>query len=228
MNKKMGIRAKTNLVILTALFFGMMPDLSRADHECIEHIDDGCKIVATKRFPAEWFLIGGNSISDKAFHSELRKRFRQNYSESFDEGYTGFFCARKNGVHLSISNGGFGAWAEFSTLPAKCRKCNNTSAGIGYLVSGTGLAIGMSRKEISHIIGYKIEAEITSIKFEELERTPKHRIQHSQTLRLVFQKDKLVEFSIYENREVYDEKAVSTDAADSLRPRLIRTLCAAL
>jgi hypothetical protein len=182
----------------------MMPNLSKADHDCIGEIDEGYRIVAKKQFPSKWFLIGGNSISDKTFHSELRNKFKQNYSESFDEGYTGFFCALKNGVYLSISNGDFGAWADFSTLPAKCRKCNKTSSDIGYLVSGTGLAIGMSKNETSHIIGYKIEADVTSVIFEEIENTQKHKIQHSQTLRLAFQKNKLIEFSIFENRERYN------------------------
>lgn len=201
---KLRIWTKITIVVFTALFFVMMPNLSKADHNCIEEIDEGYRIVATKQFPSKWFLIGGNSISDKTFHSELRKRFNQNYSESFDEGYTGYFCALKNGVYLRISNGDFGAWADFSTLPAKCRKCNKTSADIGYLVSGTGLTIGMSKKETSHIIGYKIEADVTSVIFEEIEHSQKYKIQHSQTLRLAFQKNKLIEFSIFENRERYD------------------------
>jgi len=203
-NRNMRIYAKTNLVIFVTLFIIMMPNLSKADHDCVEGIDDGYRIVATRKFPTQWLLIGGNLISDKAFHAELQKKFKHNYSESFEEGYTGFFCALKNGVYLSISNGDFGAWAEFSTLPAKCWMCNKTTADIGYLVSGTGLAIGLSKKETSHIIGYTIEADTTSIVFKEIEEAQKHRIQHSQKLRLVFRKNKLIRCSIYENRELYD------------------------
>ncbi len=114
------------------------------------------------------------------------------------------FCALENGVHLEISSGDCGAWEAFTTIPAKCWKCKEISADIAYLVSGTGLTIGMSKKETSNIIGYKIKADTTSIKFEEIEKTKDHRINHSQTLRLVFQMNRLVSFSIYENREIHD------------------------
>jgi hypothetical protein len=199
----MMIRPIVNLLIFNALIIAMMPPISKAEHKCVEEIEDGSLITATKRLPPHWFLIGGKLISDKAFHTELGSKFKENYSESFDEGYNGIFCALKDGVYLNISNGDYGAWAEYSTQPAKCWKCIKTSVDIGYLVSGTGLIIGMSKKEASQILGYKINADTTSIVFEEIKKTNKQKIQHSQKLRLAFRINKLFSFSIDDNRETY-------------------------
>lgn len=200
----MKIRQLANLLIFNALIIAMMPTISKADHECVEEIDEGKVLTASKQFSTQWFLIGGKLISDKAFHAELKKKYSENYTVSFEEGYNGHFCALKDGVYLDISNGAFGAWAEFSTQPAKCWKCMKTSADIGYLVSGTGLYIGMSKQEASQILGYKINADTTSIVFQEITASNRKNIYHSQRLRLVFRTNKLFSFSISEDQEAYE------------------------
>lgn len=191
--------------ILVIGIFLVLPFLNVfADHDCIEEIVKGKEIKVSKPFPKQWFKIGKDNLADSSFFIKLKTSYPNNYSESDDEGFSRHFCGLKNGIYINMVSWDYNCSAEFSKRPAKCWSCNKIDNDIEWSISGTGLSIGMNKKEVSKIIGQIIENDITAISFEEIIKGDSNRIWHEQSLRLVFEKEKLVCLSIDDYSEQYD------------------------
>jgi len=184
----------------------LIPLTSLAEHDCIDERPYGHQIKLKKHLPKTWLMVGDKSIYDPKLHSTLLSEFAKHYTVGTDgEGFSiNHFCGYKNGVYVTIANGDFGPWAEFSSEAPKCWKCKPVTEKSDYFVSGSGLRIGQDKAKATSILGHGIKQDITSISFEEIEKGKDHNISHSQTLRLEFRKNKLLRFSISDYREKYD------------------------
>lgn len=180
------------------------PFLSFADHQCIEERSTGKKIEIREQFPRNWLTVGNRLITDPKLHSTLRDAYSRYYAVGDDEGPYGLFCAARDGVYVTITTSDLAAGAEFSANPPKCRECKPIDETPQYLVSGTGLKIGMSKAKASAALGRVISEDVTTLRFEEMEKGREFDVYHSQELRLEFHLDRLVRFSIGDYRERYN------------------------
>jgi hypothetical protein len=197
------MKLKILLTVITVLF---LYSTSLADHDCIEGINEGTTINLAKKFPEDWLTIGGKLITDPKLHSDLSSKFKDFYSTGEDEGYTGHsFCAVKDGIYIKVHTGKSDietqSHAEFSTIPPKCYKCKRISKGTEYLTSKVGLKIGQSKTTVTEILSTIIKDDINTISFEEILEDDKTSVKHIQKLRLVFKKNKLIDFEISDFRE---------------------------
>ena len=177
-----------------------------ADHGCIDGRPFGHKIIVKKNLPTHWLTLGDKLISDPKLHTALRTQYSEHYISGKDgEGFTiDHFCGFKNGIFAIISNGDWGPYAEFSKETPKCYSCKPIKETIPFFTSGSGLTIGQDKDTVSSILGIEIKDDITSITFEEIKKGKNHRKWHSQTLRIEFQNNELMRFSISDFRERYD------------------------
>lgn len=74
---------------------------------------------------------------------------------------------------------------------------------LDHLAPGSGLRIGQTKAEVSAILGVSIrrDADIVTIRFEEIERGSRINRLHTESLRVEFRGDKLVSFDVSENWE---------------------------
>lgn len=193
-------------LLVTAIAILALSSTALADHDCIEELPEGNKIVLENKFPDAWLTIGGKLITDPRLHSELKSKFKSYYSSGEDEGYTvHMFCAIKNGIYINVHKGQSDIdtqfHAEFSATPPRCHKCKRISKGIESLTSKIGLRIGLSKAAVAKILDVNVKEDINTISFEETLNDGKTNINHMQELRLVFQNDKLINFRISDLRE---------------------------
>ena len=181
------------IIILLALILSRN---TNADHGAVVRIDEGHEIRMNKPFPMVWFNVGRDNILNMKFHSSLRSKYRSNYREDNGEGYFGIFCGVRDGIAILIRTSELGGQSvEFSAnMPSF--ECKPISESMECFKSGSGLAIGMDKSSVSDIVGLKIDKEddIVSIKYNSVNR--EKSIWHYQTLRLVFQNNGLVNFSV--------------------------------
>jgi len=198
------MRSKLYILILFVIIIA--PHSSLAEHSCIDERPNGREIIIKEPLPRNWLMVGKKSLSDPQLHSVLRSKFTKNYTSGVDgEGFTiDHFCGYKDGIYITISNGDFGPYAEFSSVAQKCEKCNRVSANLEEFASGSRLILGQNKTTVSSILGYNIEVDITSISFEEIEKVEGINIAHEQTLRIEFRDNKLIRFSIFDSRERYN------------------------
>ncbi len=193
----------TKIFFIIFIVIAVAPVNAPAEHGCDEGYPYGHKIEVKKSLPKNWLIVGDKSISDPRLHSELRSKYAKYYTSGSDgEGFTiDHFCGFKKGIYVSIWNSDFGPSATFSSEAPKCEKCKPVTEDIIYFVSGSGLTIGLSKAKVSSILGYAIKDDITSIIFEEIEKDNGHDIWHSQMLNVEFRDDKLIRFSVSDDRE---------------------------
>jgi hypothetical protein len=187
---------KISSLLIIALFTMITPINVNADHGAVERIDEGHEIRMNKPFPTVWLKVGSGDILNKMFHSGLRSKYRSNYRESKDEGYFGIFCGVRDGIAILIQTSELGGQrVEYSATKPRF-ECKPISVSLESFKSGTGLVIGMDKSIVSDTIGLIINEndDIVSVKYDEVNR--KKRIWHFQTLRLVFQHNKLINYSV--------------------------------
>ena len=199
------------LCILILFILTPLSTLAEHANDCIEESEGGQnkkiqQIEIKKPLPENWFLLGNKFIYDPEMHSILRSKFAKYYTSGTDgEGFSlDHFCGYKKGVYLNISNGDFGPSAEFSSKAPTCWTCKLVTENIDYFVSGSGLQIGQNKAKVSAILGYSIKEDFASISFEEIEKSERYNMWHSQTLGMTFRNNKLIRFSIYDYRERYN------------------------
>jgi len=189
------------ICLFALLTFG--PPNVYSEHDCIDPRYYGKKVSVKNPLPTHWFSLGTTQLTDTQLHATLKGDYKKYYTAGKDgEGFTiDHFCGFRDGLYLTISNGDFGPYAEFSKEPPKCYPCNPVNEDMPYFTSGTGLNIGQDKGVVSKILGHAISDDITSIIFNEIEQGKGYEIWHSQTLRTEFRDNKLVRFSIDDSRE---------------------------
>lgn len=188
------------LSLLTALLLAL-PVTAITDHTCIEELPNGTVLKQIHHLPKEWFLVGGKSLIGPTLHVALKKQFKSQYVTGFEEGEYGYLCLNDKKTYVAVTTSDFGNGVSYSKTAPKCSKCNVTKKLGKEFSSGSGLHLGQTKAQVSAIINVPITSDIFSVEFEEMVTESTGKIWHTETLRLEFANDVLIQVSIYDFKE---------------------------
>jgi hypothetical protein len=173
-----------------------------ADHTCIEELPSGTKVERSTRFPDQWFLVGNQSILDPKFHAALKRQYSGMYVSGKEEGPYGVLCLKAAEQYVSVATNDFGVNVAYSRKPPKCQSCKAAANPESTWMSGTDVALGMTRAQVSAALGLPLpDGSTITVQFEETESDASGKVIHEQSLRLSFSGDVLVRFILDDNRE---------------------------
>jgi len=183
-----GVMCSRLIVILLALAVAVP---ATADNDCVEGFPNGRKIDVSHHLKKEWFLTGSDALNDPSFSAKLKNL----YPNSFNGVLV---CLKDSSGYITVSTDTeYGPWSDYSVQPPKCFKCEPHHNALIQLSSGTGLHLGQTKNEASHILGIPLTDDVIEIQFNETTKS----IFHTESLRLEFKNDTLVRFGIGDYRE---------------------------
>ena len=172
-----------------------------AEYECLETSSDSTKrIKLDKSFPNAWWRIAGFDLMEEDLAINIAKTY-PDYSVLHSSG--GYICLGNTNSYVMISEHGFGNSLRISATSPKCNKeCSKNKVLDNKLPTmDLGVKIGQSKEIVSKLLEIKITDDVTSIEFQNIEKSKDFEIWHMESLKLTFKENKLVDLKLNDHRE---------------------------